>query len=445
MEEGFVAQIQKFIQERYNDKLEAFDKKAGSSTGDTASDTEEGIRQKRKELAEKYNPETWITAATVRAKQVQFATHVLKFTNSEAKGTSLYCQNGYPQAPLMKPYEVLSTSSLGSFEDDAVGNAAALDVIGFLQIESNGKTLMDMIESGDMAPLASFARDNTMLAEWQRGFSQVRAKVNPSSHTLGKQVYYPVMLDKYHLLAPLFASCLAHEIFLKIEEVRYGEAAKEARKARREKRFSEATTVDYIGVGRQKFGGSQPQNVSLLNSKRRGATYLLSCAPPRWESIGKPPIGATTIFSRGLLGYRARHNLQKLKKFIERYLDVSNNRDIRKERDEVLDLISDDVLQYAAEIQSLRQYAGWSANPECKLIDAERLWLDPNRGLQDKDFQLKRDSGEWRDEIAEAIAKWICKTVGTKEAVLGDVEGKYLEDLVIGRLKQFDASLEMFS
>ena len=74
----------------------------------------------------------------------------------------------------------------------------------------------------------------------------------------------------YQVLAPLYASSFAHSVFRIIDEDRFGADGKEARQAKREQQMHPRGFHEYAGLAIQKLGGTKPQNISQLNSERRG-------------------------------------------------------------------------------------------------------------------------------------------------------------------------------
>lgn len=95
----------------------------------------------RAALAARFEFTAWIDDAWRRASQIQLATHALKGGHPDARGTSLYRP---PQVPPKHP--VVGTHCLGAdFYSDVVGNAAALDVYGFLRIATaDGRRLLGL-------------------------------------------------------------------------------------------------------------------------------------------------------------------------------------------------------------------------------------------------------------------------------------------------------------
>src|SRR5690606_4276445 len=109
-----------------------------------------------------------------------------------------------------------------------------------------------------------------------------------------------------------------------MREDRFGEAAKAARKARREGRASPHGYREYPNLAIRKFGGTKPQNISQLNSERHGENWLLPSLPPSWQMPEvRPPWGMESVFEGSFGRQRQIRRLTKeLKAFLER---VSHN------------------------------------------------------------------------------------------------------------------------
>jgi len=423
---GLSAQIADYIASRAEARLDKFDKDAEKQRN-TAQDAgllaelEFTLETERKDIESKYLPVNWLADAAMRAKQIQMVTHALKFTHTDARGSSFYFPEGLSLAEGMKNGEVLSTASLTNPAIDAVGNAAALDVAALLQMKHEGKTLVQYIEQGDSSPLQPFAQDEQQLAEWLEAFKQVLNGNGLSSHKLAKQLYFPVAEGQYHLLAPLYSSSLAHALNSRIAASRYPDEMKLVRKAKKEGRFNATPVVDYPDTAVRSHGGTKPQNVSQLNSSQGGKSFLLSCAPPNWEVQAKPPLGAKTVFSRNHFGLRVRKEVWSLQQHLLKKLD-KNNEPIRDQRAERVDQVLDHFFQYAAEIQALAGHGGWSALPDCKLSRAEQLWLDPQRAELDEAFAEERDRNDWQAVIADQFARWFNSRLKHEKLTMGDSE-----------------------
>jgi len=291
-ESGFSELIETYIQTRASAKFEKFDKEANKSRKAVSADEvalaalNVDLSQKRMSLEEKYTVSAWLADAASRAKQISLVTHAIKFIHTDAKGTSLYASEA-ESSEYDERY--LSTAVLSNIKEDVVGNAAALDVASLLQLSVDGISLVSLLAKGDVSALAPFAENEDQLAQWCDGLLGALAAKELSSHKLAKQLYFPVSEDSYHLISPLYASSLSQQLYQRVADSRYSDAAKGIRKAKKEGRYNKDTTVDYLNVAVQNFGGTKPQNVSQLNSSRGGKSFLLSCQPPVWTTRQLPP------------------------------------------------------------------------------------------------------------------------------------------------------------
>jgi CRISPR-associated protein Csy1 len=214
-------------------------------------------------------------------------------------------------------------------------------------------------------------------------------------------------------------------VFEEIKEHRFGDVAKTARESKRHNEYSDVEVHEYRNLAIQKLGGTKPQNISQLNSERRGENYLLASLPPIWKRRDvSAPFGATTIFKR--FGRRRDVFLliRDLKKFLESKPPVTTA--TREQRDYLLNRIKDYLYQYVGELHELEP--GWSANKHCELSDDEKLWLDPLRATSDADFAAAWHRGQWIDEIKARFASWLNHALGG-QLPFGDVEHTFWSDV----------------
>ncbi len=393
--------IQAFLQERLQTKLD---------------ELKEGEDEKRQKHLDAYHPQTWIADAARRVGQIQQVSHALKYTHPDARGSNLYSA-GNPQAGEC----AIGTHTLGDGKKpDVVGNAAALDVYKFLRLEVEGQTLLQRAIAKDPALAAAFSDDAETSMAWMDAFATlVEPKGQPASHTLAKQVYWPLESGGYHLLAPLFPSSLAGAVWHSIRESRFSDSAKAARDARREGKPHREGYRDYPNFALQKFGGTKPQNISQLNSERYGENYLLASLPPSWQSAAiRAPLCVKSVFSGkfgGIFGSRSnvRSLTDKLKKFLLAVQKRNSTIDIRDERDEWLGQLCDELLNYAATLHELAP--GWTKDPDCQLNPAEQCWLDPGRAEADPEFAAQYRRGDWQDEVARSFGIWLNSRLDTKK------------------------------
>lgn len=421
-----------YINSRKEDRLEKFDKETEKGIKAAKAEDVAAYEQQRFELrvAEevRFKASVWLDDAAGRAKQLQLVTHALKFTHSDAKGTSIFADQYAGER------DFIGTHSLEAPAIDIVGNAAALDVGKLLMLEDNsGKLLVHYIQQEDMSPFQPFTETQAQLAQWLEGFKLAVTAKDPSSNKLAKQLYWPLEEGGYHILMPLFATSLTHDIYDRIQTARFSEEQKTAREARRNDRVSDIHTVEFPDIAVQAFGGTKPQNISQLNSTRGGRAYLLSSAPPTWESQEQPPLKVKSIF-KGPFSRKVYPQILGLKKFLVAKLHERSTWEIRNERAQRLDDIVDRLIGYAATVRSFP--AGWSSHHECYLPEHQKLWLDPKRCGMDTEFAEAFDLKEWQGQVAEDFSRFLNSELErNSEIATGDVEFKQWKVLTAQELR----------
>lgn len=378
---------------------------------------------KRDALITQHHYRAWIDDAARRVMQIQLVTHALKPSHPDARGTNLY------QPPNALPaHSEVGSHNLGKhFADDVVGNAAALDVFKFLKIEVEGQSLLHWMLDGDAALAAALSPDPTQARAWIDAFSGIaRPRTEAlASHTRAKQLYWligndPTEDSHYHLLAPLYSSSLAHAVYLTLNEDRFGDATKQARQARRDGQEHPVGYRDYPNLAVQKLGGTKPQNISQLNSERRGDNYLLGSLPPQWRSQAiKAPWLTDSVFTHRY-GRReeVRAEVAALRQFLRS--NPPANLDTRNRVEHHLDALIDTLLAFAIELQTSLT-PGWSADPRCRLTESERLWLDPGRAESDPEFRPAWERMDWPNDIGGRFGNWLNEALG-KDLAMGDAE-----------------------
>nr|WP_256490370.1 type I-F CRISPR-associated protein Csy1 [Ideonella oryzae] len=353
---------------------------------------------KRAELQAQFQPAAWLGDAARRVGQIQAVTHSLKPIHPEAKGSSLYRE---PSS--LSPLDELGSHALGdAFDTDVVGNAAALDVYKFLKLTHQGQSLLGLTAQADADLGAALSDDAAQANAWMATFAGLsEARGGLSSHTLAKQLYWPVGDDPhddtgYHLLAPLYPTSLVHRVYQTLQEDRFSEEAKAAREARKAGHWHERPVREYPHLAIQKLGGTKPQNISQLNSERRGDNLLLASLPPVWRSAEvRPVLGTVSLFKV----FRHRPEARRLTLLLRRFLegDPASNLATRTQRGEWVEALLEELMLFTAEQQTLEP--GWSSGSRCKLPAAHRAWLDPD-GESDPVPDLI-------DELAQDFANWL--------------------------------------
>jgi CRISPR-associated protein Csy1 len=380
-----------------------------------------------------FNPVDWLTDAAKRAKQISLATHAPKYTNADAKSSSIKV--------LIKEdsNRYLTTASLSNPIYDYVGNAAALDIVGLLKVTVNDESLLDQLFNGHVAALSKFTNDKANLDNWLNGFLLVLEDKKRTSHNLSKQVYYPINGDNfYHLICPLYSSSLAHELYLSVNDTKYGESI-EIRKVRNNELYSPKLDVRYPKILKQTFGATKNarRNFSRFNIDRDGVGYLLNSAPPTYKAQSKPPLTSQSVFNREF-SFKTAGLIREFKAFLAGLTAQDRNFKTRYKRDYsfVLPLI-DSLFNHAVQIQNLTEHAGWSNDQDCQMKRQHALWLDVNNPNQG--FQAERDKGDWLEVVAHDFSLWLLRKLENKQQyLLGDVEQKYFKKLCLHELKSFE-------
>lgn len=383
----------------------------------------------REEMLASFAHDAWLASAARRVEQIQAVTHSLKPIHPDARGTNLYVEPA--SLPVLAE---LGSHALGEqFVGDVVGNAAALDVYKFLKLQVNGRSLLTALLAQDADALAALHSDPARAQALRDAFvslTQPRAD-GPSSHTLAKQLYWLNGDDAcadadYALLVPLYATSLAHAVHTQVQEARFGEVNKAARQARRERKAHDGVLHDYPNLAVQNMGGTKPQNISQLNSERRGMNYLFSSLPPQWRaSEVRLPVHAKSVFDRLFIARpEVRRTLQALRQFLES--DPEPNLATRQHREALLDALLDELVSLAAELQRLLP-PGWTRDDErfADLHLHEQLWLDPLRAElpQEDEFAGQWLQMDWPAEIGKAFARWLNDQLRGKLPV-GDAEAR---------------------
>lgn len=391
--------IEQFIHERHQGKLKEL----------RDSDTETIAA-----LAEKYQVTTWLDDAARRVQQLTIVTHAVKFLNPGAQGSNIFEHNADSRCR----HFASSADLKPQFTPDAVGNAAQLDVYKFLQLSHNKESLLSRMARNDAVLRKALPGNDEQKNKWTAAFCGImQSQVSPATHTLAKQVYFPLSDDSYHLLAPLYPTALVNEVYLRIQ-TRYSEQNKAAFKAKKEKKPSTNSHFDFPDLAVQKFGGTKPQNISQLNSERHGQAFLLASLPPLWKTAAvRAPFGVKSIFHR-IAAFKTTIPLKALKAFLTKMQDKTNTAEIRRQRENYVTEIIDLILLYASEVQQLPP--GWSADDRCRLLPHQAYWLDPSR-TGDPWVQQRRTI-EWVDKVSLEFANWLNDSLQTEKMRFGDDE-----------------------
>ena len=364
------------------------------------------------EAKEKYSVGNWIPdAATRMAKQLNFGTHISKGVHPDAKGDNVSFEaiNSLPET-------IIGTHSINSGYIDANGNAAALPLAAFFDFEVDETTkIRDLILADDADFIATLASDQAVALTYQQTFKEALQNIitDPVTHERNKQTLWVTntydsldieQLDYINII-PLYPSVLTHEVYQRINHLKFSDDNKTARDNRFRKTAEQQPYVTLNDLATLQLGGTKPQNVSLLMSKQGGRNYLLPSLPPiiKQERAFKLSKFANSIFSTSM-EYNAREAIQSIFKSIK---DTRNIVDVRDARKSAIDEVLYQIFAAAEDIRTTMP-AGWSKDYE--LDHVEKLWLDPKRSdLEgEEEFKAEREQDDaWHSQIVHIFARWL--------------------------------------
>ena len=344
---------------------------------------------------DKFSLKEWLPDAAKRVTQLSMVSHPSKFSHPSAKTSSVIAQAKQINDGYLRSGNV-------SYPLDVFGNAAAMDVFKFLSLPLTEKlTVLDGFERQEESLKTLLVGADLDFETLSTEFLKIKATdTSVKTDHLVKQVYFPIEQAEYHLLSVLTPSGLITRLKQSIDTIRFSEETKQAKELRRKNEHHEIGYADIFDLTITAYGGTQPQNVSVLNSQNAGRAYLLSSCPPMLEkrAIRLPK---TDFFAQCLYRKNYQESFIQLHKFMQ--LDL-NNDDIRTAIRNIIQFVIDQILVLASKT---REYSveGWSNQDYyASLPKLQRIWLD-------KIYQTERnEESDWRDELRREIARWILRS-----------------------------------
>jgi CRISPR-associated protein Csy1 len=404
----------------FADRKEAWRKKNISVA---MSDTE--VLEKQQECEQNFLLDNWLPDAAQRAGQISVASHPCTFSHPSSRKN----KNGYVSSIIAKNKprrDGFLRSGNVSVEPDALGNAAALDVYKFLSLEmSDQRTLLVHIEQESELARQLLDIPNCDYQELRDGFLKMvdsdQASVSSSKI---KQVYFPIDDGKYHLLSLLTHSGHLFELRKRLDALRFGDEVKEARECKKTNHFHPSGYQEIFGLTTIGFGGTKPQNISVLNNQNAGKAHLLPSMPPELKprDIRLP---RTDFFKESFTAWQAKEVLDVLHRlFVTDY----NNINLRDERDYRIQQYVDLVIEKMWHVRLfLQEYTGELSST---LPLEQKIWLYPEFAEQ------RQQEDEWLDNITRLIARSLINHYSRSKVIatpmtLADQELLTIEKVVV--------------
>ncbi|WP_174492767.1 type I-F CRISPR-associated protein Csy1 [Acinetobacter sp. Marseille-Q1623] len=360
------------------------------------------IAELQQQANDKFHLKEWLPDAAKRVVQLSMVSHPSKFSHPSAKTSSII-------APVSASKDGYLRTGNVDYPLDVFGNAAAMDVYKFLCLSlSNELSVLDGFEQDDQK-LKKLIQQSSLDFETLKNNFLIIKQNDTTSKTdhLIKQVYFPIAQDEYHLLSILTPSGLITRLKQKIDYMRFSEQTKHAKENRKKNEHDAEGYADIFDLTVTAYGGTQPQNVSVLNSQNAGRAYLLSSCPPTLEkrAIRLPK---TDFFTQCLYRKNYQESFVQLHKFMQ--LDINNNA-IRTAIRNIIGFVIDQILLQSFKIRETYPEAWSDQDYYVSLPKLQRIWLD-------QQYQNERENdAEWRDEISQNIARWILRSY---EKVIAD-------------------------
>ncbi|TDO96270.1 type I-F CRISPR-associated protein Csy1 [Marinomonas balearica] len=395
-----------------------------------ASMSEVEVRQTEQECDDVFALKNWLPNAAKRAGQMSISTHPCTFSHPSARKN----KNGYASAIIAHSNRgedgFLRTGNI-DVEADALGNAAALDVYKFLTLKmEDGQSLIQHIEqdseqSKSLLDLSNTAEGETYEQLKQGFLAMTSGDDNVITSSKIKQVYFPVSSDTtnqaYHQLSILTPSGIVFEMRKRLDAMRFGDEIKAAREKRKsnEQHENYREIYDLTTIG---YGGTKPQNISVLNNQNGGKAHLLMSLPPQIEKrdIHFPN---TDFFAQSINYFKCRDTFLRLHKL---YQSDENNMHVRADRDEMYQNTVDYIIETMWQVRSVasEQYL----ETVSQLNQTQTTWLCAHTA------EIRDTTDDWLDAILSSITQFVFhgyeKVLGKKAIKLGDAEKKHMAKIV---------------
>lgn len=384
-----------------------------------ASMTESEISQLEQECEKAFSLDEWLPNAAKRAGQISISTHPCTFSHPSARKN----KNGSVSATIANTQyanDGFLRSGNVAVESDALGNAAALDVYKFLTLQmQDQKTLLAHIEEDTSLAKSLLTVSTDTYQALREGFlAMTAADETAVTSSKIKQVYFPVWTDNedYHLLSLLTPSGLVFEMRRRIDNIRFSEQTKALRDLKRKGEYSEIGFKEIYGITTIGFGGTKPQNISVLNNQNAGKAHLLPSLPPVLN-IRETRLLSKNFFADCINPWHVKEAFEAFHGLITLPKDQRNNR-FSEYRDNRIQEYVDHIIIMMWKIR--RVYEQGDVVLPTNLSKYQQIWLFPNAQQQ------RDDLDDWLSVlIAEITRQFIAgynKVNGKKALSFGNDE-----------------------
>ncbi len=352
------------------------------------------------EIDKEFLLENWLPNAAKRAGQLSIVSHPGKFSHPSAKTTPFIASAERVADGFIRTGNVDS-------QHDVLGNAAALDVYKFLSLKMpDGLTILQHLDQPTEVIKKALSIKSQSFDDIRAQFLEIKSTGDEQfSSDLVKQVYFPFS-DDYHLLSILTPSGLMFDFRDRIQAMKFSDSVKVAREAKRKNEENSEGFDDIYNLAMIGYGGTKPQNISVLNSENGGKAYLLPCFPPELNRQ-YTTLPTFNFFAQTLWPKKYSDSFQSLHKLL--MVDI-NNINIREGRDNIIRFVTNEIIDEVWLIRSMQ--GGWSVDERFgNLPKFQKVMLDAAR-----DEEITNDDKSVEDFIHE-MARWF---ISAYKKVLGN-------------------------
>jgi len=434
--EVMIEKARKYIAYKVDDKLKKIDERLAKETVKRDLELLSELNREKQDRITNADIAEWLDKNCPKGGSLSKASHGPKYSHGYSKATAVFVDEHSDES-------LVTTSCIPDLDVDFVGDGAVSAVAGLLRLRSEGKWFFEYIVEREEAIFSAFSSDTTKIADWIDGLSKALLVKEVRSHSLAKQIYFPVE-ESYHLLSPLYASCLSQEITNKIRHQLFSENAKDARDARKNSQPSDLPIVNFPKLGIVEYGGSQPQNISRLNLERGGRGYLLNCQPPTWRSKSKLPETSHQFWRQ--LERKTWMTLKELRVYLEKHQSSLPVRRIKDPINEKVNAIVESFFMLTVNIRLLGQEQGGSSSwsDQMEFTPALALLLNPERAELDAEFREVRELKEWPGEIGKEFGTWLNQQLKTDDLNFGDTERDHWAKIIKNTVSRLRDDLHYF-
>ncbi|MFM2485668.1 type I-F CRISPR-associated protein Csy1 [Celerinatantimonas yamalensis] len=390
------------------------------------------VKEKEQECESVFALKNWLPNAAKRAGQMSISTHPSKFSHPSTGIGDKNKKNYTFVNPVIfygkKSNDGFLRTGNVAVAADALGNAAALDVYKFLTlITDDGQSVLQHLEQDSalaqvLLTLPNADEDLSYQALKQGFLAMSAADDEVITSSKIKQVYFPVFKQQgeteYHQLSLLTASGIVFELRQRLDTMRFGEEIKLAREKKKADEYHDSfrEIYDLTTIG---YGGTKPQNISVLNNQNGGKAHLLMSVPPALKNR-HTHFPTVDFFQQSVNYFQCKEQFYRLHTL---YKHNENNMHVRADRDELYQQIIDHLIEKMWQVRAI--------SSEQYIETASQLSKTQTTWLCEQTKMLRETTDDWLDEIVASITTYLFygyeKMLGKKAIKLGNAEYRQME------------------